>query len=103
MGNCYTIGLAIFDRLIRPLHEATFMIEALKDDTIIHKLGGRFKFTALVQHRIRELMEGSRPLVERHGRSDLEIAVTEIVEGKITYELPEGSEEQPDHESPSGQ
>jgi len=59
------------------------MIPALKDDKIINELGGRFKFTALVQHRIRELMEGARPLVERHGRTDFEIAVQEIVEGKI--------------------
>ena len=63
------------------------MIESLKDDKVIHQLGGRFKFTALVQHRIRELMEGSRPLVERHGRSDFEVAVQEVVEGKISLEL----------------
>lgn len=63
------------------------MIEALKNDQIIHQLGGRFKFTALVQHRLRELMEGARPLVERNGRSDFEIAIEEIVEGKIAYEL----------------
>lgn len=63
------------------------MIEALKDDTIINKLGGRFKFTALIQHRLRELMDGSRPLVDRAGRSDFEVAVQEVVEGKITYEL----------------
>lgn len=63
------------------------MIEALKDDTIIHKLGGRFKFTALVQHRIRELMEGARPLVDRAGRNDFEVAVQEVVEGKITIEF----------------
>ena len=60
------------------------MIEELKDDTVINALGGRFKFTALVQHRVRELMEGARPLVERHGRSDFEIAVAEILEEKIT-------------------
>ena len=65
------------------------MIEALKDDKVINQLGGRFKFTALVQQRVRELMEGARPLVERHGRSDFEVAVQEIVEGKITLELPE--------------
>ena len=63
------------------------MIEALKDDEIVRKLGGRFKFTALVQHRIRELMEGARPLVEREGRSDFEIAIQEVVEGKIEYEI----------------
>lgn len=59
------------------------MIEALKDDKVINQLGGRFKFTALVQARIRELMEGARPLVDRNGRNDFEVAVQEIVEGKI--------------------
>ena len=63
------------------------MIEALKDDQIVIKLGGRFKFTALVQHRIRELMEGARPLVDRDGRSDFEIAVEEVVMGKIVHEM----------------
>ncbi len=62
------------------------MIEALKDDRIINSLGGRFQFTALIQHRIRELMDGARPLVERDGRSDFEVAVAEVVEGKITIE-----------------
>lgn len=68
------------------------MIEALKDDRVINELGGRFKFTALVQHRIRQLMEDARPLVERNGRSNFEVAVQEIVEGKITLELPDVSE-----------
>lgn len=67
------------------------MIEALKDDSLIHKLGGRFKFTSLVQHRMRELMEGARPLVERQDRSLLQIAIAEIVEGKISYELNTGA------------
>jgi DNA-directed RNA polymerase subunit omega len=71
-----------------PTLEVLPVIEALKDDLIINKFGGRFKFTALVQHRIRELMKGERPLVERQGRTDFEVAVQEIVEGKITIELP---------------
>lgn len=65
------------------------MIEALKDDRIVHQIGGRFKFTALVQHRVRELMDGARPLVDRQGRNDFEVAVAEIVEGKITFEMDE--------------
>ncbi len=67
------------------------MIQALKDDKVINQLGGRFKFTALVQARIRELMDGARPLVDRQGRSDFEIAVQEIVEGKIAVDY--GNEE----------
>lgn len=70
------------------------MIEALKDDTVINALGGRFKFTSLVQHRVRQLMDGDRPLVERNGRTDFEIAVQEVVEGKITLELPADMEDE---------
>lgn len=75
------------------------MIEALKDDKIINSLGGRFKFTALVQHRVRQLMEGNRPLIERNGRNDFEVAVQEIVEGKITLQLP-GADEPIEIEQP---
>jgi DNA-directed RNA polymerase subunit omega len=63
------------------------MIEALKSDEIVTKVGGRFKLTALIQHRWRELMEGARPLVERNGRSDLELAIQEVVEDKIAVDI----------------
>jgi len=68
------------------------MIEALKDDKIVHACGGRFKLTALIQHRVRELMDGARPLVERKGRNDIEVAIEEVLEGKIALaETPEPS------------
>ena len=61
------------------------MIEALRSDEIVRKCGGRFKLTALIQHRLRELIiEGSRPLIERKGRTDLELVIEEIVQDKIT-------------------
>lgn len=63
------------------------MIEALKSDEIVDKLGGRFKLTALIQRRWAELMQGARPLVERRGRSDLEIAIQEVLEEKITIDF----------------
>ena len=59
------------------------MIEALKSDDIVNKVGGRFKLTALIQHRLRELVDGARPLVEREGRSDLELVIEEIRQDKI--------------------
>ena len=77
-----------------PAPEYSTMIEALKDDRVINELGGRFKFTALVQHRVRQLMEDARPLVERDGRSNFEVAVQEIVEGKITLEMAEDMEDE---------
>ena len=62
------------------------MIEALKSDEIVRKVGGRFKLTALIQRRWTELMDGARPLVERHGRSDLELAIAEVLEEKIAID-----------------
>ena len=60
------------------------MIEALKSDEIVKKVGGRFKLTALLQRRLVELMEGARPLVEVHDyMTDTEIAVEEILQDKI--------------------
>ena len=63
------------------------MIEALKSEEVVEKAGGRFKLCALIQRRLVQLMEGARPLVERDGRSDLEIAIDEILQDKITLEF----------------
>jgi DNA-directed RNA polymerase subunit omega len=62
------------------------MIEALKSDEIVAKVGGRFKLTALIQKRMLELMDGARPLVERGHMTDLEVAVQEIVQDKIAID-----------------
>lgn len=63
------------------------MIEALKSDEIVLKLGGRFKLTALIQKRLKELIiDGERPLVDRDGRTDLELVIEEILQDKITPE-----------------
>lgn len=62
------------------------MIEALKSDEIVHKMGGRFKLCALIQHRWVELIQGARPLVERNGRSDLEVIIDEILQGKVSID-----------------
>lgn len=67
------------------------MIEALKSDEIVRKVGGRFKLTALIQRRMIELMDGARPLIERPERmTDLEIVIEEIMQDKIAIDF-EGS------------
>lgn len=63
------------------------MIEALKSDEIVEKVGGRFKLCALIQRRLVQLMEGARPLVDRQGRTDLEIVIEEILQDKITLDF----------------
>lgn len=67
--------------------EHRIMIEALKSEDIVNRVGGRFKLCTLIQRRLVQLMDGSRPLVDRDGRSDLELAIEEIAQGKITYEF----------------
>jgi DNA-directed RNA polymerase subunit omega len=63
------------------------MIEALKSDEIVNKVGGRFKLTALLQKRMLELMDGARPLVDRKdGMTDLEVAIQEVLQDKITVD-----------------
>ncbi len=62
------------------------MIEALKDDELMRKVGGKFRLAAMIQRRWCQLMDGARPMVERAGRTDLEIVVEEIRLGLLTYE-----------------
>ncbi|HDS85136.1 MAG TPA: DNA-directed RNA polymerase subunit omega [Phycisphaerales bacterium] len=65
------------------------MIEELKDTTILNKVGGRFKLSALIQKRMLELMEGGRPLIEdTEGKTQMEIVIEEIRQGKIALEDP---------------
>lgn len=68
------------------------MIEALKSEEIVDKFGGRFRLATVIQRRLVQLMDGARPMVERDGRSDLEVVIAEILADKI--EIVEG-EDQP--------
>ena len=64
------------------------MIEELKSTEIVNKVGGRFKLTALIQKRLSELMEGSRPLIEdAEGKTHMEIVVQEILQDKIAIDM----------------
>ncbi len=71
------------------------MIEALKSDEIVNKVGGRFKLTALIQKRMIELMDGARPLVERGNMTDLEVVVQEVLQDKIAIDYEQSGLEQP--------
>lgn len=67
------------------------MIDDLKNIDLIKKVGGKYKLTALIQKRILEMMQGSRPLIENtEGKTNLEIVIQEILQDKITAEY--GSE-----------
>ena len=62
------------------------MIEALKSDEIVNKVGGRFKLTALIQKRMLELMDGARPLVDPGNMTPLEVVIQEVLQDKIAID-----------------
>jgi DNA-directed RNA polymerase subunit omega len=63
------------------------MIDELKSDRLINKVGGKFKLTALVQKRLGELLQGARPLIEDiEGKTMLEIVIHEILQDKIAVD-----------------
>jgi len=63
------------------------MIDELKSEEIINKVGGKFRLTALVQRRLAELLQGGRPLIkDTEGKTMLEIVIHEILQDKITID-----------------
>ena len=70
------------------------MIEALRHDDLMDKVGGRFKLTSLIQRRWLQLLQGARPMVDPKGLTEMEVVIKEILEGKIDFEIvPEASED----------
>ena len=59
------------------------MIDPLKSDEIINKVGGRFRLTALIQKRWLELLQGARPMVDSAGKTEMEVVIEEILQGKV--------------------
>ena len=65
------------------------MIEELKDEELIHKIGGRFKLSALIQKRLVALNEGTPSALERGRdtssatRDRLNTTIQEILQDKI--------------------
>ena len=59
------------------------MLEDLKEEGIVNKVGGRFKLSTLIQKRMIMLNQGARPLVEVRGGDKMAIVIQEILQDKI--------------------
>jgi DNA-directed RNA polymerase subunit omega len=59
------------------------MIDALKEEQIVNKVGGRFKLSTLIQKRLAAINAGARPLVDFDTKDKMEIVVQEILQDKI--------------------
>jgi DNA-directed RNA polymerase subunit omega len=60
-----------------------FMLEELREEEIVNKVGGRFKLSTLIQKRLLQLQRGSRPLVETNLKDNMKIVLQEILQDKI--------------------
>jgi DNA-directed RNA polymerase subunit omega len=59
------------------------MLEELKEEEIVNKVGGRFKLSTLIQKRMIALNQGARPLVDVRSGNKMEIVIQEIKQDKI--------------------
>src|SRR6476660_9028512 len=59
------------------------MLDELKEEGIVNKVGGRFKLSTLIQKRMVALNTGARPLVEVRGGDKMSIVIQEILQDKI--------------------
>ncbi len=59
------------------------MIEELREEEIVKKVGGRFKLSTLIQKRMVQLNGGARPLVDAKDDNKMQIVINEIMQDKI--------------------
>lgn len=59
------------------------MLEELREEEIVNKVGGRFKLSTLIQKRLVQLNQGSRPLVDMDTNDKMKVVLQEIIQDKI--------------------
>ncbi|MCX7402344.1 MAG: DNA-directed RNA polymerase subunit omega [Planctomycetia bacterium] len=59
------------------------MIDDLREEEIVNKVGGRFKLSTLIQKRMVALNAGGRPLVNIESKDHMTIVIEEIKQDKI--------------------
>jgi DNA-directed RNA polymerase subunit omega len=59
------------------------MFEEMLEDSVVRKVGGRFKLATLIQKRLLALNSGARPLVEIKTNDRIQIVLAEIAQEKI--------------------
>jgi DNA-directed RNA polymerase subunit omega len=59
------------------------MLDDLKEEKIVNKVGGRFKLSTLIQKRMVALNTGARPLVDLRTTDKMAIVIQEILQDKI--------------------
>lgn len=71
------------------------MLDELREEKIVDKVGGRFKLSTLIQKRLVQINAGSRPLVDMDTENKMAIVVREIMEDKIYLDRAHKVQSQP--------
>jgi DNA-directed RNA polymerase subunit omega len=59
------------------------MIDELREEEIVKKIGGRFRLSTLIQKRLVQINSGARPLVDTKSDNKMQIVIHEIMQDKI--------------------
>ena len=65
------------------------MLDELKEEDLVNKVGGRFKLSTLIQKRMVMLNTGARALVDVRGGDKMTIVINEILQDKIYLDASE--------------
>lgn len=63
------------------------MLDELREEQIVNKVGGRFKLSTLIQKRLVALNQGSPALVHLNTQDKMKIVVQEIMQDKIYLDI----------------
>ncbi|MCH8045503.1 MAG: DNA-directed RNA polymerase subunit omega [Planctomycetes bacterium] len=78
------------------------MLDELREEKIVEKVGGRFKLSTLIQKRLVQINAGSRPLVDMDTDNMMAIVVQEIVQDKIYLDNARKVQTQPESAADGG-
>src|ERR1043166_8588139 len=70
-------------RSSRSFSKGTRMLDELKEEGIVNKVGGRFKLSTLIQKRMVALNTGAKPLVDLKTPDRMAVVIQEILQDKI--------------------
>ncbi len=63
------------------------MLDDLKEEGIVNKVGGRFKLSTLIQKRMVALNTGAKPLVNLNTSDKMAVVIQEILQDKIYLDI----------------
>ncbi len=78
------------------------MLDELREEEIVKKVGGRFKLSTLIQKRLVALNQGSRALVDLHTEDKIKIVIQEIMQDKIYLDAESNVRTVADDKGPGG-